>query len=113
MNRTAAGFHLLGILSLADGSSSGVEMDVIINFVDTAFSGRIELIREQAFLKALPREEYETHFGEVAAHFLTLSSAEDRNKLLDFAMKVVIADKTVGGEENRFINLLYDCWDLA
>lgn len=113
MNRTQSGFHILGILSLADGNSSHEEMSVITEFLETSFSGRIDLIREQAFLKALPRSEYETHFAEVAAHFYSLSSQEDRNLVVNFAMQVVLADQSVKSEENKFVNLLYDSWDLA
>ncbi len=112
MNRTESGFHLLVILSLSDGGSSQEELSVIREFIETAFSGKIDLIKEQAFMKALPVEEMENHFSEVAGRFYTISSKEDRNKVLDFAMKVVMADNEMKPEENRYINLLYDAWDM-
>lgn len=112
-NRTESGFHLLVILSLSDGSSSKTESAVLIDFLETTFSGTLDLIKEQAFLKALPREEYDNHFSEVAAHFLSISTIEDRHKLLEFAMKVIMADKSVNAEENRFVNMLYDLWDMG
>lgn len=112
MNRTESGFHLLVMLSLSDGGTSEEELKVIRDFLENAFSGKIDLIKEQAFLKALPFEEMEGHFNEVAARFYTISSQEDRNKVLDFAMKVVMADNEMKPEENRFINLLYDSWGM-
>lgn len=113
MNRTEAGFHLLVILSLSDGKYDSVENDVIIEFLSDAFPGKIDLIKEQAFLRIFPQEEWEMHFREVAARFYAISVPEDRNHLLDFAMKVVIADDKVTPDENVYINLLYDAWDLA
>ncbi|MDX5321875.1 MAG: TerB family tellurite resistance protein [Bacteroidota bacterium] len=112
MNRTESGFHLLVILSLSDGGSSAAELEVIREFLENAFSGKIDLIKEQAFLKALPEEEREGHFSEVAARFYAISSQEDRNRVLDFAMKVVMADNEMKPEENRFINQLYDNWGM-
>lgn len=113
MNRTESSFHLLVTLSLSDGSSSQAEMEVILEFLENAFPGKIDLIKEQAFLKALPSEEMESHFEEVAARFYSISSAEDRNKVLDFAMKVVMADNIMQPEENYLINRLYDAWDIG
>jgi uncharacterized tellurite resistance protein B-like protein len=113
MNRTETGFHLLVTLSLSDGRSSQPELNIIRDFLEHAFSGKIDLIKEQAFLKALPSEEFESHFEEVAARFYSISSPEDRNKVLDFAMKVVMADNEMKPEENYFINRLYDAWDIG
>lgn len=112
MNRTESGFHLLVILSLSDGGTSHEELQIISDFLENSFSGKIDLIKEQAFLKALPAEEMEGHFREVAARFYSISSQEDRNKVLDFAMQVVMADNEMKPEENRFINLLYDAWGM-
>lgn len=112
MNRTESGFHLLVILSLSDGGTSHEELQVISDFLENSFSGKIDLIKEQAFLKALPMEEMESHFSEVAARFYSISSQEDRNRVLDFGMKVVMADNEMRPEENRFINLLYDAWGM-
>ncbi|MHB1277137.1 MAG: hypothetical protein ACYC1Q_01925, partial [Bacteroidia bacterium] len=61
----------------------------------------------------LPSEELESHFEEVAARFYSISSTVDRNKVLDFAMKVVMADNEMRPEENDFINRLYDAWDVG
>ncbi len=113
MNRTEAGFHLLISLSLSDGRSSDTELSVVSDFLENAFSGKIDLIKEQAFLKALPTEELESHFAEVASRFYAISEPEDRYLLLDFAMKVVMADQEMKPEENKLINQLYDSWDMA
>jgi uncharacterized tellurite resistance protein B-like protein len=113
MNQKEAGFHLLVLLSLADGNSSSAETDVILEFLDQAFPGSIDLIKEQAFVKVLPEEERENHFREIAARFLAISDSEERTLLIEFAMKLVMADARMDQAENSYINLLYDLWDMA
>jgi uncharacterized tellurite resistance protein B-like protein len=113
MNKTEAGFHLLMILSLADGSIQRAESSVILDFLEKNFHEPIEIIKEQAFLRALPEDERKNHLHETAEHLYKITTQEERHKLIEFAMKVVMADKKMNQEENSFINALYDTWDLA
>jgi uncharacterized tellurite resistance protein B-like protein len=112
MNKTEAGFHLLMILSLADGNIQKAESSVILDFLEESYKEPIEIIKEQAFLRACPPEEHLSHFTETAQQFFKISSSEERNNLISFAMKVVMADKKMENEENSFINVLYDTWGL-
>ena len=112
MNKTEAGFHILMILSLADGNIQQAESTVILDFLEESFHEPIELIKEQAFLRALPEEERLNHFTETVQHFYKISSNEDRNSLIAFAMKVVMADEKMEHSENAYINTLFDCWGL-
>ncbi len=112
MNKTEAGFHLLMTLSLADGSIQKAEISVILDFLETNFHDPIDIIKEQAFLRANPEENLLSHFTETAEQFYKISTPIERNKLIAFAMKVVMADKKMGQTENVFINALFDCWGL-
>lgn len=112
MNKTESGFHLLMSLSMADGSLHKSEASVLINFLNKNFKDNIDLIKEQAFFKAYPLEGLFEHFIEVAEQFYIISSPEDRNKLITFAMKLVMADSKMGSDENKYINALYDAWGL-
>ncbi len=112
MNKTEAGFHLLVILSLADGSLQKAESTIILEFLDEHFREPIEIIKEQAFLKACPNEDMLNHFTETAERFYAISSPEERNELIEFAMKVVMADKKMDKQENSYINALFDSWGL-
>jgi uncharacterized tellurite resistance protein B-like protein len=112
MNKTEAGFHILMILSLVDGNIISAESSVVIEFLDECFQQPIEIIKEQAFIRACPEEERLNHFTETAQQFFKISSIDERNKLLSFAMKVVMADDKMENEENVYINTLYDCWGL-
>jgi uncharacterized tellurite resistance protein B-like protein len=112
MNKTEAGFHLLMLLSLADGSVHGTEHDVVIDFLNDHFNDNIDLIKEQAFLRALPEEERESHFLETAEHFYSISNEDERHTITRFGMDVVMADESMQVHEDRLINKLYDCWDI-
>jgi uncharacterized tellurite resistance protein B-like protein len=112
MNKTEAGFHLLMSLSMADGSVHKSEASVLIDFLNRNFNDNLDLIKEQAFFKAYPQEGLFDHFIEVAEQFYILSSPEDRNKLITFAMKLVMADSKMEPTENKYINALYDAWGL-
>jgi uncharacterized tellurite resistance protein B-like protein len=113
MNKTEAGFHLLMILSLIDGNIHAEESSVVIDFIEKNYKEELDIIKEQAFIRALPQEELNSHFLETAAQFYKISTVEERHNLIEFAMKVVMADKTMETTENAYINELYDAWDLA
>lgn len=112
MTKVEAGFHLLMMLSLADGSLHKAESEVIIDFLNDYFTGDLDLIKEQAFIRALPVEEHEQHFEEVAQHFFTVSTEDERHTLTRFAMDVVMADDKLLQQENKMITKLYDLWAI-
>ena len=112
MNITEAGFHLLMSLSMADGNLDASETNVLLNFLEKNFDGHLDLIKEQAFLRACPEEERYNHFLETAHQFFKISTPEERNRMIEFAMKVVMADKKMESHENTYINALYDAWGL-
>lgn len=112
LNKCEAAFHLLGILSRADGSSAANEKRIILEFLEKNFDEEMDLIKEQAFLTALPPSEHYSHFEEVCDKFYTLSDQDDRNKMVDFAMKVVMADKQMTEEESNLIDKLFTAWDM-
>jgi uncharacterized tellurite resistance protein B-like protein len=112
MSKVEAGFHLLVILSLADGKIQRAESDVILDFLNDHFDGVIDLIKEQAFLKVLPETEREKHFIETAEHFYSITNEDERHTLTRFAMEVAMADEDMQQPENKYINKLYDCWAI-
>jgi uncharacterized tellurite resistance protein B-like protein len=112
MSKVEAGFHLLMIISLVDGMIQQSESDVILDFLNDHFDGELNLIKEQAFLRALPDSEREKHFIETAEHFFTISNEDERHTLTRFAMEVAMADDDMQVHENKYINKLYDCWAI-
>ncbi|MCU0442420.1 MAG: hypothetical protein MUE96_08480 [Bacteroidia bacterium] len=112
MNKAEAGYHILALLSLADGTLHAAEANVIIAFLDDHFHESFDLIKEQAFIKALPPEEHEQHLRETAEHFYSVSNEDERHTITRFAMEVVMADENMANHENKLINILYDCWAI-
>jgi uncharacterized tellurite resistance protein B-like protein len=112
MNKTEAGFHLLMICSLVDGHLHKEESDVVMDFLNDHFKDDIDIIKEQAFLRALPKSELLQHFTEVAEHFYTISTEDERHTITRFAMDVVMADEDLKQHENNLITTLYDCWAI-
>ena len=112
MSKVEAGFHMLMLLSLSDGKVDHAESEVIIDFLNDHFNGDVDLVKEQAFLRALPLEEHENHFIETAQHFYTISNEDERHTSTHFAMEVVMADEDMQAQENKLINILYDSWDI-
>ncbi|MBW7844493.1 MAG: TerB family tellurite resistance protein [Bacteroidia bacterium] len=112
MSKAEAGFHILMLLSFADGKLNKAESAVIIDFLNDHFTGDLDIIKEQAFIYALPSEAHEQHFEEVAQHFFTITTEDERHTLTRFAMDVVMADEDLKQGENRFITKLYDLWAI-
>ncbi len=112
MNKTEAGFHLLMIISKVDGKIEKAESNVLLDFLEKNFRQPIDLIKEQAFLMAYPMDDMMDHFIETAEQFFKISTSNERNKILQFAMKICMADNKMENGENKFINALYDAWGL-
>ncbi len=112
MNKTEAGFHLLMIISKVDGKIEKAESNVLLDFLEKNFSQSIDLIKEQAFLMAYPMDDMMGHFIETAEQFFKISTSNERNKIIQFAMKICMADNKMENGENKFINALYDAWGL-
>lgn len=112
MTKLEAGFHLLMMLSLSDGKLDQAETDVIMDFLNDHFDGNIDLVKEQAFLRALPIDEHENHFLETAQHLYSITTQDERHTITHFAMEVAMADEAMQVQENKLINILYDSWDI-
>lgn len=113
LNRTETGFHILSLLLRIDKKTSEAERKVINQFLEEFVEEPIELIKEQAFVNALPEEEFDSYYDEICNHFYTISSPEDRHHIFNFAMKACMADKIMHPEENRYIGHLMNAWDVA
>jgi uncharacterized tellurite resistance protein B-like protein len=64
-------------------------------------------------LQNLPQELYYNHFCKVAVDFYSQTSTKERMDLINFVMKIILADKEVSVQENKYLNELYNIWDLA
>lgn len=110
MNKTMAGYHLLMILSAIDFRVTGKEDIVIRDYLVSEFPIHINLDREMAVISALKPNEWERHFYKAMDDFYDDATEEERNSLLDFAVKLTSADDVITKEENRYLNILFENW---
>ena len=110
LNKPIAGFHLLMILTHADGKFAKEEGDVIIEYLTETFPFRVEIDEEVHFLSTLPREKYMEHFRKAMNDFYNDTTPEERDEFLKFAVKLVKADQVIAEEENVFLKELFDNW---
>lgn len=111
MKKTIAGYHMLMILSAVDGQFNAREDKIIKKYLAETFRSDIDLDAEMEVLSSLGREDYPIHFNNAMNDFYLDSSAEERTHFLDFAVRLVIADKQITPSENLFLNELYMAWD--
>ena len=112
MNKSIAGYHMLAILSEIDGNFDSSEGKIIIKYLKENFPLPVNLDSEIDLLSTLKKEDYSEHFTKAALDFYQDSTEEERNHFIDFAIKLVKADKTITTEENKFIDELCNAWDI-
>jgi uncharacterized tellurite resistance protein B-like protein len=112
-SKTLAGYHLLLIMASVDGSLSKEEEKVIRKYVKMNYSFLSNLDEETLMLNNLPQELYYNHFCKASIDFYGQTNLKERIDFLDFVMKIILADKKVTNEENKYLNELYNLWDLA
>jgi uncharacterized tellurite resistance protein B-like protein len=113
MNKTIAGYHLLMILSAVDFRVSGSEDIIIRDYLVHEFPFHINLDREMEVISNLKPEEWEEHFIKAMDDFYDDATAEERKKLLKFAIELTKADNVITKEENHYLNLLFENWEPA
>ncbi len=111
MNKAIAGYHLLMILSAVDNKFNGKEDKVIKNYLIENFPSRVNLDSEMEVLSKLDASDYPIHFNNAMNAFYMDSTPDERSHFLDFAVKLVAADKKISPRENLFLNELYNAWE--
>jgi uncharacterized tellurite resistance protein B-like protein len=109
-NKPIAGYHILMILSAVDGKFNVKEDLIIEQWLEQEFPLRVNLDVETAELSALKPEDYMVHFQKCMADFYEDSTDEERLELIEYAIKLAKADRTITEEENIFINELFNEW---
>ena len=111
--KSVAGYHMLVILSEVDGYFDAAEKKIVQEYARKNLPKVINLEVENRVLSTLPKSLYREHFEKVANDFYWQSTLQERNNFINFAFKLIKADKAISNEENTYINLLYDIWDLS
>jgi uncharacterized tellurite resistance protein B-like protein len=111
MNKVMAGYHMLMILSQVDGEFDRSEGKVIVKYLKESFPFYVNLDGEMDILSNLPKEDYFIHFNNAMNDFYEDSTEKERVEFLEFAVKMVKADKKITPEENKYLRELFFAWD--
>lgn len=106
-----AGYHMLMILSQVDGDFDVAEGKIIVKYLKDSFPFRVDLDNEVSVLSALPKEDYFIHFNNAMNDFYEDSTSQERVDFLNFAVKIVKADKKITAEENKYLKELFFAWE--
>jgi uncharacterized tellurite resistance protein B-like protein len=102
-----AGYRMLMILAQVDGHVDEEEREVIRQYLNEKFPFQLNPDQES---NAIFKEEDE--FMTAAMDFYQSASTEEQTEFLQFAFDLIKADYKITSEENKYINLLYDVWQL-
>lgn len=111
MNKAIAGYRMLMILSAVDDKFSGKEDKIIKEYMIENFDSGFNFDSELEAIIRMPSEDYAIYFNDAMNAFYMDSTPEERNHFLDFAVKLVAADKDVTPRENLFLNELFNAWE--
>jgi hypothetical protein len=110
LNKPIAGFHMLMLITHADGKFAKEEGDVIVDYLTETFPFRVEIDEEVHFLATLERDKYMDHFRKAMNDFYDETTEKERNEFLDFAVKLAKSDNEIPESENIFLNELFNNW---
>lgn len=115
MSKVTSGYKLLMILSLVDGHQIPEEEVYVREFlngiVDDELAGTF-IHTEKERLKLLDAATLEAEFEVSMNHFFSSTSPAERTIFLDRAMKLIKSDDHITREENKFIDKLFEAWDV-
>ena len=112
-SKAVSGYHMLLILSAVDGITNNRELKVIRKYMSEHFNDDIDFDYETEVVRNITQEDYPIHFNNAMNSFYLESQEADRNHFLDFAVKLVVADKNISAKENLFLNELYNAWEVS
>lgn len=113
MNKTIAGYHLLMILSAVDYRIGPEEDQVIRQYLVNEFPFHVNLDSQMEVIANLKPSEWETHFVKTMDDFYDDATESERKNLIRFAIKLAKADNVITREENYYLNLLFENWELV
>lgn len=111
-NKVIAGYHMLMLISVVDNEFSPEEGELMVDYLTDSFPFDVTLDNELEVLSGLPHDEYYSHFIKCMNDFYSDSNEKERNDFLNKAVRMVMADKKITVEENKFLTELYNAWDI-
>lgn len=115
MSKVTSGYKLLMILSIVDGHQIPEEEVFVREFLDGIVDDELAgtfIETEKERLQTLDAPTLEAEFEVSMNHFFSSTTASERTVFLDKAMKLIKSDDLITREENKFIDKLFEAWDV-
>jgi hypothetical protein len=113
MDKFQAAFEVLFILSAIDGHCDDRELDVIKNYVFSNFGrGNYDVREVMDTILLLSPEGMLEELSVAAAVVDSHSNAQDKVKILEFALEVIVADRRVTDSEKAVFLALGNYWNI-
>ena len=113
MDRYESAFIILYAISSIDGEINVSETELIMKFLK---ENREEIKFDHRALIGtmvlLSEDELKEKLNKAAQEFKNLSTEEERLKLLNFALNLVISDGRIDANEIRMFNILGKVWEI-
>jgi hypothetical protein len=108
---------ILCVLCAADREVSAREVDLIVSFLKACYGGNLkikqELVKRLRILASLPAEDIVRQIKDAALTFKSVSTAEDRIKLLEWARQDIASDGKITEEEASLFAFLRNIWNVG
>lgn len=111
LNKAIAGYRMLMLLSNLDGNFTAGEGKLIVDYLEKNFPFRVNLDEEIEMISGLDSSEYFPVFLSAMDDFYFDSTPKERAEFVDFAVRLVKADKKFSKDENIFLRELLNAWD--
>ena len=111
MKKAIAGYHLLMVLTIIDGTLNIKEEIIIKEWLENEFNTKENLDDEMEILSTLKNEDFPAHFQQQMDIFYSNSTHKERMELLQFALFLIKADGVITPEENIYFDMLYNNWN--
>lgn len=113
MDKFKAAFEVLYLLAVIDRELHDREIDVINNFVHDNFGkGNYDTRATAKSLNAMTHEGRLQELGYVAKFLNSVCTAQDKLNILDFALRVIVADKRITDTEAAAYVVVGNIWNI-
>jgi hypothetical protein len=110
MNKTIAGYHILMILSAVDFRFHVKEDLIIRDWLAKEFPAKVDLDKEMEIISGLLPTHWDKHFDECIEYYYQDANQKERQDIIEFSKKLVLADEILYKSEHVFFNTFLDVW---
>lgn len=113
MNKVEAGYELLVLLAISDNHFHHSERENIKSFLEIHFSSKYEVFKIEN-PKTIFDLSYETKLEHLVylADYFKKESIKTQLKMINFALKLILADRKITKEEKLRFKIVGEYWNI-